>query len=102
MARPGTIPPGTTRNPNGRPKKGFTFAEKMREFLSTKDPVLKKYRIDVYVENVFLAAGKGDATAMKIIANYLDGMPAQNTTVQNPDGTGLFDKATFTIATKDE
>ncbi len=50
----------------------------MRDYLSTKDPDTKKERGAIYVENVFKFAAKGDATAIKLIANYIDGMPKQD------------------------
>ena len=67
--------PGQCGNPNGRPKKEFSLTEGMREFLSEHDPDKKKLRKDILVEQTYKQAIKGDIAAIKMIFNYLEGMP---------------------------
>jgi len=67
-------------NRAGRPKKGLTLTDLMAEYLERPvdggDGVLT-YK-DAFVRKVFnLAMGEGDTTALKLIINYIDGMPAQ-------------------------
>ena len=71
------IPKGTTPNPNGRPKKGFSLTEAMKEYLATTDPVTKKTRQEQLIEKTHEQALAGDATSKKLIWNYLEGMPKQ-------------------------
>lgn len=93
MARSsGTLRPGQTANPNGRPKKGWTLSETMRNYLSEKDPKTKKIRRDELVEATREHALAGDPTSLKLIWNYMDGMPKQQVDVTS-DG----EKINFTV-----
>ncbi len=71
-------PAGVSGNPNGRPKKGFSLTDGMRSFLSCKDPREKKARKDLLVEQTYKQAMRGDIAAIKMIFNYLEGMPKQS------------------------
>lgn len=93
--------PGETRNPNGRPKKHESLTNLMQEFLDKKDPKLKRTYREIFIERTYALALKGDATAAKLVWNYLDGMPIQRQILENPDGTGLFEKITFNTTTDD-
>lgn len=66
---------GEVANPNGRPKKEFSLTEGMREFLSEHDPLKKQQRKDLLVEQTYKQAMRGDIAAIKMIFNYLEGMP---------------------------
>lgn len=78
MARTSTtMKPGETRNPNGRPKKEWSLTQTMRDYLSEKDPIKKKERRSIFVENEYEFAMKGDPTARKHVWNYIEGMPQQ-------------------------
>lgn len=72
-----TFKPGQVTNPNGRPKKGWSLTETMREYLSEKDVDKKKERREILVQQTFEHALKGDPTAQKLMWNYIDGMPKQ-------------------------
>ncbi len=78
MSNPGTyIKKGQVLNPNGRPKKEYSLTQGMREYLSELDGDSKKELRRVFLEKTHEMALKGDPTAMKLIWNYLDGMPKQ-------------------------
>lgn len=64
-------------NPNGRPKKGTTLTDLMKEYLESENPTTGRLRKEEFVEKVALLAYKGDPTSLKLIWNYLDGMPKQ-------------------------
>lgn len=66
--------PGETRNPNGRPRKGYSITETMRAMM-TERPEVKQALGNKILE----AALKGDLAAIKLIWNYMDGMPLQTT-----------------------
>lgn len=73
----GLIPwkPGESGNPLGRPKKEFSLTDGMREFLSEKDPDKKLERKQILIEKTFSMAQRGDISAIKLLWNYLEGMP---------------------------
>lgn len=64
------IKPGETRNPNGRPPKGYSITETIREMMASR-PEIKQALGNKILE----AALKGDLTATKLIWNYMDGLP---------------------------
>ena len=76
--------PGQTNNPNGRPKKGTCLTDLMQKYLSKSIEVkgkggqLKKVKYrDLFVQQVLKLATAGDTTCLKLIWNYIDGMPLQ-------------------------
>lgn len=73
--------PGVVTNPKGRPPKGMSLTELMREHLENIPEGQEKTHKEVFIEKVLELAKKGDATAMKITWNYLEGMPKQNVDV---------------------
>lgn len=60
-------------NPNGRPKKGYSISETIREMMD-EQPEIKKALGSKIIE----AAVKGDIAAIKLIWSYMDGMPKQS------------------------
>lgn len=64
--------PGHTANPNGRPPKGYSITEMMREMLAN-EPELKKALGQAIIDK----AKTGDTQAIKLLWNYMDGMPIQ-------------------------
>ena len=60
-------------NRSGRPPKGYSITDAFKEMF-TKDPETKA-RI---VNAIRKKAEEGDATAQKLLWNYMDGMPAQS------------------------
>jgi hypothetical protein len=75
---------GHSGNPDGRPPKSQALAEVMRAKLEEerqvigKDGQKKKLKIkDIFTQKVINLALEGDMQAMKLIWNYIDGMPKQ-------------------------
>jgi len=69
---------GMVGNPNGRPLKGETITDLVREYLRKEVPDGKKLTYkDLFVKKVLEKAYKGDMQAIKLLWNYIDGMPNQ-------------------------
>ena len=68
---------GQSGNPKGRPKKGFTIAETIREMLRVKEGTTKKYYLELFAQSVLTRAIKGDPTCTKLVFQYIDGLPVQ-------------------------
>ncbi len=66
------IKPGETRNPKGRPLKGYSITETFKAMFEA-DPNMKH---DL-AHAIYKRAKQGDATALKLVWNYMDGMPKQ-------------------------
>lgn len=64
--------PGKSGNMNGRPKKGHSITEAMKEMLGQR-PEVKA----AIVEKIGDAAMAGDIAAAKLLWSYMDGMPKQ-------------------------
>jgi hypothetical protein len=58
--------PGQSGNPHGRPKKGFTLREVLRN----------KINRDAIVDRLLADALAGDTRAMRMVLAYHDGLPA--------------------------
>lgn len=71
---------GKSGNPNGRPPKGYSITETVKAMLNEK-PEIKK----ALATKVMEMSMKGDVTAMKMLWNYMDGMPLQQVD-QKTDG----------------
>jgi hypothetical protein len=64
--------PGESGNPNGRPKKGYSISEMMKEMLGNKPDVKES------IGSVIVAkAMEGDMQAIKLVWEYMDGKPKQ-------------------------
>jgi len=72
MGTPGSYKPGESGNPNGRPPKGYSITETFREMFQA-DPKKKQELADA----IYQKAKTGDPTALKLVWNYMDGMPQQ-------------------------
>lgn len=77
MANPNPSPenrfkPGKSGNPNGRPPKGYSITEMMREMLASK-PEIK----EAIGKAIAKKALQGDLAAAKMLWQYMDGMPQQ-------------------------
>lgn len=79
-------------NRNGRPKKGQSLSDLMNKYLDTPsdDPDITKK--EKFIMKVAKMAYDGDATALKLIWNYLDGMPHQKIDLTSNDQTIMADK----------
>jgi hypothetical protein len=73
MARSSTtMKKGQTLNPNGRPPKGYSITETVRAMLDEK-PEIKQ----ALAQKVLQKALQGDKDAIRMLWNYMDGMPSQ-------------------------
>lgn len=64
---------GSSGNPSGRPSKGYSIADRMREMFE-ETPEYK----DMIIKSMIVAATKkGDVQAAKYLSSYIDGLPAQ-------------------------
>lgn len=74
----GKFVPGVSGNPNGRPKKGLTLTDIAKEILEEELPngVTRK---EALMRQVAKLAYDGNETMIKLLWNYIDGMPTQKT-----------------------
>ncbi len=75
-AKPMSWKPGQSGNPNGRPKRDWTFAGEIEKALeeATKDGKTIKHHL---VRSLLKAGLSGNVIAIEKIMNRLDGMPQQ-------------------------
>jgi hypothetical protein len=72
------IKKGETRNPNGRPKSGNSITEIAKQFLEQIPEGQEKTYKEIFFEKVYKKAViEGDIAALKLVWNYVDGMPSQ-------------------------
>jgi len=64
--------PGQSGNLKGRPKKGYSITEMMKEMLNNK-PEIK----EAIGSQIAAKAIEGDQAAIKTLWQYMDGMPKQ-------------------------
>lgn len=63
---------GQSGNPNGRPPKGYSITEMMKEMLANKPEIKQSIGAVIAAK-----AMEGDPTAIKTLWQYMDGMPKQ-------------------------
>jgi len=92
----GQLMKGSSGNPKGRPPKGYSIAERMREMF-TENPEFK----DAIIKSMILAATSNkDVTAAKFLASYLDGMPVQKIEIEKPEALKLHNAQTNEVLQK--
>lgn len=72
--------PGQSGNPKGRPKKDTSLTELMKEFLTHIPEGQEKTYKELFIQKCLQMAMKGDMQAIKLLWNYIDGMPQQDFT----------------------
>lgn len=82
----GRLKKGSTANPHGRPPKGYSITEAFREMLSSSPETKAEI-----VESIRKKALQGDATAQKLIWNYMDGMPKQDLGIEGKGEGGAIE-----------
>lgn len=79
----GRLLPGHTANPNGRPRKGYSITDTIREMFAT-NPDIKQ----ALGKKILEKALRGDIQAMKLLWGYMDGLPKQEIET-NGDGSPI-------------
>ena len=81
--------PGQSGNPSGRPPLGTSLTELMRKFLEEIPPGQTLSYRDAFIRKVYkLAMEEGSESAIRLIWNYIDGMPVQRADITS-DGEKL-------------
>ena len=75
-------------NRNGRPKKGFTLTDIAKEILEEELPT-GITRKEALMKKVAQLAYEGNETMIKLLWNYVDGMPTQRNEITGANGEGL-------------
>lgn len=79
-------------NTKGRPPKGYSITETVKAMLNEK-PEIKQ----ALAAKVMELAMKGDVTAMKMLWNYMDGMPLQKTKLSGDEDNPLVVDGSFNV-----
>lgn len=75
-------------NRNGRPKKGLTLTDIAKEILEEELPS-GMTRKEALMRKISTLAYEGNETMIKMIWNYVDGMPTQKQEISGADGKDL-------------
>lgn len=90
------FPKGVSGNPNGRPKREWTWAGLIEDAMEEQDETGIPYKKTV-TRKLRQLAKAGDITAIKEVMNRMDGMPTQQT-----DLTSKGDKLEGLVIIKDK
>jgi len=70
---------GRSGNPRGRPKKGETLTDLLREKIETKKTIREKLtRKEKIIEKLIALAEAGDLSALKYLFDRCDGRPVES------------------------
>lgn len=84
-------PKGKSGNKNGRPLEEQSLTWLMKEFLKTAPEGQKKTYKQILIEKVYHKAVKeGDPASMRLLWNYMEGMPKQSHELTGANGKDLF------------
>jgi hypothetical protein len=81
--------PGQVANPNGRPKKGTSLTEILRELGDVPPGKTGKARKELIAEKLWRLALSGDKFALRYVYDRLDGKPKETKEISGPDGEGI-------------
>ena len=73
------FPPGVSGNPNGRPKREWTWSGLLEEIGERVEPKSQRQFKELVGMKLWIKAANGDTLAIKEIFNRMDGMPKQFT-----------------------
>ncbi len=76
---------GVSGNPLGRPLKGQSITDCMREYLDLPDEDTGVSRKEKLVRTVINMAMRGDVSAIKLVWAYSDGLPRQTQEIATPE-----------------
>lgn len=82
----GTYPPGVSGNPKGKPKGARHLTTKIIEAITKVSDGEGSPEDEQLVRILLKKAKEGDMQAMKLIFNYVDGMPVQGIEHGGPEG----------------
>ena len=109
--------PGESGNPSGKPKGALSLVTLMKKLAQVevkgkaKDDLREMYGDDVaervsnahiYMARVHQAAGKGEEWAIKLLLNYIDGMPVQAVNLGGQNDNPVQAKYDFAEIPKDK
>ena len=84
--------PGQSGNPGGRPKKGGTLTDALREYADETDVEFKGAMISrkkALAQKVWQLALNGDLAALKYIYDRIDGLPIATTRIGSEEDNEL-------------
>lgn len=76
-ATPASYKPGQSGNPNGRPKRDWTWSSLLEESMEEQDETGESYK-KIITRKMRTLGTKGDMVAIKELMNRMDGMPTQD------------------------
>ena len=77
---------GKSGNPKGRPSAGMSLTQLMKEHLEKIPEGSKISYKEAFISKVFARAYEGNDTYVKLVWNYVEGMPKQALEHSGPDG----------------
>ena len=77
------FPPGVSGNPGGRPKGSISLVNMMRERHKMIGPDQKRSIAEHLIDNIMQDALDGKDTQLKLLLNYVEGMPRQSLDIGN-------------------
>ncbi len=81
---------GVSGNPKGRPLKGQTIADCVREYLDELDSETGLSRKEKLVKKIVDRALNGDISATKLVWAYVDGLPRQTQVIASNEDLHVF------------
>ena len=93
--------PGQSGNPAGRPPMGKAFAEALRKNLTGEGPAIP-LRLAAVAKACVEKALAGDVQALRLLANYHDGLPLQSVNVSESVGINPLDLVSGPLGLDDD
>jgi len=79
----GQLLPGNTANPNGRPIGSISLTDQIRKRIQELSPDQKRTALEWLADNIIQDALDGRDTQVKLVWNYLDGLPKANLDIKH-------------------
>jgi hypothetical protein len=97
MSKPQDFKPGQSGNPNGRPKREWTWSGLLEDAMEEQDETGESYK-KIIAKKMRTLGMKGDMIAIKELMNRMDGMPKQSID-QKVSGDIIIKKISYKDAT---